>query len=279
MQNLIPFKLGKIQIAIMLFSGFSIVGCDQSGLRPEKEREELSKENVVEKDPFVSSIEEAARMGEFAKHANVSFDIDLSFGGKASMNAHVEMATNSTRIKIEKSNGTTLIYDGSKGYLIPDTSSLKGARFDLFTWTYFFALPYKLSDPGTIWNDFDGTDILNGIKYNTKKLTFNSTTGDSPDDWYVLYSDLKTDLPAFAGYIVTASKSVEEAEKQPHAIGYSDYEPVNGIPISRTWTFYKWDGKTGLGDEIGKATISNVQFSNGNPETYSVPQNAKVIPE
>ncbi len=92
------------------------------------------------------------------------------------------------------------------GLVLPDV-------INSHTWTYFFALPYKLCDPGTVWSDFAGTDVLNGGEYNTKKLTFSKSFGDSSEDWYILYSDKTTNLLAFVAYIVTANKSVEAAEK------------------------------------------------------------------
>jgi hypothetical protein len=35
--------------------------------------------------------------------------------------------------------------------------SKKSVRFDAFTWEYF-SFPHKLSDPGTIWNEYDNKE-------------------------------------------------------------------------------------------------------------------------
>ena len=40
-------------------------------------------------------------------------------------------------------------WDGKKAMVLPDNVDDKNARFGLLTWSYFFAAPYKLSDPGT----------------------------------------------------------------------------------------------------------------------------------
>jgi hypothetical protein len=56
-----------------------------------------------------------------------------------------------------------------------------------------FPFPHKLSDPGTIWNEYDNKE-KDATNYLTEKLTFKSGTGDAPDDWYVVYADKKTNL-------------------------------------------------------------------------------------
>jgi hypothetical protein len=52
------------------------------------------------------------------------------------------------------------------------------------------------------------------IRHNNlaKKLSFESGTGDAPDDWYVVYADKATNLIEKL-HIVT--KMSEEAEKKP----------------------------------------------------------------
>jgi hypothetical protein len=135
------------------------------------------------------------------------------------------------------------------------------ARFDAYTWSYFFLFPYKMGDKGTNWTDFP-TKEMNGISYNVNKLTFEANTGDAPDDWYVVYTDKETNLVEVAAYIVTFSKSQTEAEQNPHAIKYTKYKEIEKIPIATEWSFYDWSEKDGLSGDVGFGTLSNIKFVN-----------------
>ena len=63
-----------------------------------------------------------------------------------------------------------------------------------------------------------------------------------------------------AAYIVTANKSKEEAEKDPHAIVYEDYKQVNGVPIAQKWSFYEWSEQDGLTNKLGQADLAGIRF-------------------
>lgn len=122
-------------------------------------------------DHYVNSIETAHKKNEFTDNKMISFNINLMFGGKQRLDAKVTMLTNSSKIRIDKKDGSKLIFDGSDVYLCPMDANDKGARFDMFTWTYFFGLPYKLNDEGAnieIAEDMN----LNDKIHSTAKLTF-----------------------------------------------------------------------------------------------------------
>ena len=51
------------------------------------------------------------------------------------------------------------------------------------------------------------------------KISFDAGVGDAPDDWYIAFTDDQGRMDAL-GYIVTYSKSQEEAEARPQ------YHPV-----------------------------------------------------
>ena len=66
-------------------------------------------------------------------------------------------------------------------------------RFYIFTWSYFFLFPYKLGDPGTVWESYENNKLADKI-FDTQKLTFKNDVGDSPDDWYIVYADPKSNV-------------------------------------------------------------------------------------
>lgn len=225
---------------------------------------------------LIKDIESAHKKEEFLSKEAVSFDINIIFGGNKAFNGKMTMLTNSTKIKMESDDGTTVIYDGSKVYQTPSDAEYDRARFDIFTWSYFFLFPYKLSDPGTIINDYTDNK-LDQATYNTLKLSFEKGVGDSPDDWYIIYADPESNVINYSAYIVTFSQPKNEAEKDPHAIEFSKYEEVDGIPISTKWIFWGWREDKGLTDKLGHANLNNIKFVEVEDEFFSKPENSKII--
>ncbi len=226
---------------------------------------------------YVQSIEKAHHKSAFLKHKLVSFKANISFGGKERLDGKITMFTNSSKIRIDKKDQSKLIYNGENVFLCPEDASEKGARFDMFTWTYFFALPYKLSDPGTNW-ELKNSKPLDGAEHQTAKLTFDKGTGDAPDDWYIVYSDDKNMLQA-AAYIVSfgSEGDTSKAEANPHAIRYKDFKIVDGIPFATKWEFHDWSEKEGLTTKLGEATITDITFLQDEGSLFETPDNSKEI--
>lgn len=208
---------------------------------------------------FTDKVEKAHHKQEFLAKEAVQFDLKLAFGGSVRMDAKFTILTNSTKGIIEYKNGAKIIFDRDKVFYTATIPNEESVRFDAFTWEYFFLFPYKLTDPGTIWNTYDNIE-KDQQNYLTEKLTFKSGTGEAPDDWYVVYADKKTNLLEKAAYIVTLKAGKEDAEKNPHAIQYLDYKEVDGIPIATKWVFWGWKDGKGLTEELGQATLTNIKF-------------------
>ncbi|WP_299715885.1 heat-shock protein Hsp90 [uncultured Tenacibaculum sp.] len=225
-------------------------------------------------EQFTSSIEKAHQKESFFAKKYISYAIDIKFGGKDYMKGLITQETGGGKIKIEKPDGTTIIFDGTNVYGKGVPAKAKGgARFDIFTWSYFLGLPYKLNDSGTIWSDFV-PNKWGKEKLNTGKLAFESGTGDAPDDWYVVYKTDKNTL-AGAAYIVSFGKGKEVAEKEPHAIKYNNYTTVQGIPFATNWTFHMWSLKDGYTAQIGEVNLSDIKFLE--QANFSIPEGSEII--
>ena len=123
----------------------------------------------------------------FEQNEVVQFDLQLNFGGKERFNGRVYVMISGAKIKMED-DSTLMFWNGEKAMVLPSTENNEKARFDLLTWSYFFTAPYKLSDPGTN-HQFLGSSFLGGAEYDANKLTFDQGTGDTPEDWYIVYKD------------------------------------------------------------------------------------------
>ncbi len=225
---------------------------------------------------FAQSIENAHNKKAWNDQTAVAFDLSLKFGGNERLNAKITSLTNSSKIRIDKKDGAKLIYDGSEVYLCPESASDQGARFDMFTWQYFFAMPFKLTDPGTNWESL-ASKKQDDIEYPSGRLTFGENIGDAPDDWYVIYQDPETNLLHAAAYIVTFGSDVEKANENPHAIVYSNYKTVDNIKIATHWDFHEWSENDGIGKKLGEADLSNIVFFEAQPDLFAKPDKSKII--
>ncbi|WP_024768856.1 DUF6503 family protein [Aquimarina macrocephali] len=229
-------------------------------------------------DHHIKNIEKAHKKADFLKHKAVSFSIAISFGGKLRLDGKITMLTNSTKIRIDKKDESKLIYTGEKVFLYPEDANDKGARFDIFTWTYFFGMPYKLNDPGSKL-ELENMRALNEVEYQTARLTFEKNIGDSPDDWYIIYTDPKDHTLQATVYIVTfgSKGDITKAEDDPHIIQYQDFKTVEGIPFATKWKFYGWTEEKGITNELGEAIITDITFLEDEGSIFETPDNAKEI--
>lgn len=216
-------------------------------------------------------IENAHNKSGFLEQNAIRFDLKLSFRGKKRLFGKLTLATNSSAGKIEYDNGDILLYNPEGIYHSDSMTSDSKLKFTAYTWSYFFLFPYKISDPGANWKPID-LSSLEGHDQNTYELTFDPGIGEAPDDWYKLYVDKKTNLIHVGAYIVTANKTREEAEVDPHAIEYKIYKNIKGIPIAHNWSFWEWRADRGLTAKLGEAILENVEFVELNND-YFEPSN------
>lgn len=239
------------------------------------------KVETVEKssaNSFTSSIEKAHQKAIFLKNDAVSYDFKVSFGDNTMFDGKITQKTDGTMIRMDHKDGGTIVFDGNKVYAsTADMASNPMTRFHIFTWSYFFAMPYKLNDPGTIWTDEEMLTFADK-KYPTSKLTFKDGIGDTSEDWYIVYKDPKTNMMDGVAYIVSFGKELEKAEAAPHFAKYNDLTVVDGVPFATNWTFHNWSKEVGFTDQIGEAQLSNIEFVTSNEVVFDKPANAIEVP-
>lgn len=237
--------------------------------------EPKSPEQPVQELTFAEAVEVAHQKEAFRANQSMQFDAVINFGGNQILKGTITARTDLSKIRIV-TDDEVIIYDGTDVFLSPSSSSFSRPRFHIFTWTYFLTLPFKMTDPGTQWTSV-ADPSMNGNTYMAEKLTFNSGTGDTPEDWYIVYADEDSHQLRAASYIVTFSTSLEDAEADPHAIVYHDYETYDGVPISTRWSFHNWSEDGGLGEEIGDGAISRFIFLDTDDAYFARPYDAKLI--
>lgn len=205
----------------------------------------------------------------------VAADITVRFGARPALRGALVYDYHRNLVRI-KTDDATLIFDGEKAWVSPASATVPMARFHLLTWPYFLAAPFKLNDPGSHLVPA-GSLRMDGEWHDAATLTFSAGTGDSPDDWYLVYADPDTGRLAGMAYIVTyGGKSRQDAEEEPHFIVYEDYVDVDGVLLSTHWNFRLWSEDKGpFGDSIGAVTLSNVRFVETDWRDFQKPEDAK----
>jgi hypothetical protein len=226
-------------------------------------------------EDFVKSIENVHNVSVFNKNKAISFDIDITWGGKPNLQATVTTLSSSGKVKMQTSNGGIVLFDGKDFYLNSDPNGYKRARFDIMTWQYFFCVPFKLRDKGVmVQQDIDR--LSEDTPYNTAKMTFTKGTGDSPDDWYMLYKNMQTNRLEGMAYIVTfGGKKPDEAT--PHAITYHDWTTLDGVSFSTTWKFREWSAEKGFSTVLGEAKIKNIRWVKNVKSIFDVPHGSNKL--
>ena len=224
-------------------------------------------------DDFIAKIQKAHNSKAFFKHKALAFDIEVIWGGKTTLKATLTSQTNSGKVKLAFENGTSVYFDGTDVFMYPTSADYKRARFDVLTWHYFFFAPFKLRDKGvTVMADIDR--LNDGRAYPTAKMTFANGTGDSPNDWYILYRNAQSNLLEGMSYIVTfGGKTPEEAT--PNAITYGGWTTLDGVQFPTKWQFTAWDEAKGFTKVRGEAMISNLHWVDNLNGIFDVPQESK----
>ncbi len=224
---------------------------------------------------FAEPIGKAQGLSNWYSHQAFQTDALIEFGGNKIFSGTLIFTTNMTKVRMENSEGVVLVFDGANAWVSPASADFPMARFHLLTWPYFLSVPFKLNDPGVQIRDL-GELKLDGEMQPAAKMTFAPGVGDTPDDWYVLYRDTKTDYLRAMAYIVTYGSSLKKAEEEPHAIVYDNFMEVTGVTIPTTWMFYRWNETEGVnGGPIGRVTLTNLRFVTPSADAFDKPADAK----
>ncbi len=252
------------------------VGCSKKNETPVTETNTIANKEVEVKLSPVQKLERAHQKQAFLAKDVVSFDIEIAFGGQQILKGTQILKTDTSKSVLILEDGNKIYTDGQAIYYSPSMENEGMIQFHAFTWSYFFALPYKLSDAGTIWSP-QTTVSFKDKKYNAQKLTFTPETGDTPEDWYWIYSNTESNIIEMVTYIVTAEAPKEKAEENPHTITYENYHSIEGIPTANNWKFWEWNDQTGITNQIGEASLKSIKFSTYDESIFKIPEEFKKI--
>lgn len=229
-------------------------------------------------DAFADAIEATHGKAALMQQQALQADITVQFGGNTMVEGTLTSDIYGGKVRIDLDNGTSFIFDGQEAWTSPAKSEAQGGRFHVLTWSYFLLAPFKLQDEGSQLEDLGKRPYREGKSLPAARLTFDAGTGDSPDDWYVVYRNQDHQLESMA-YIVTFGKDLSAAEKEPHAVTYHAPVTVDGVTFSSQWSFWNWSEDKGIeGDAIGRVELSGIQFVTPAADTFKAPKDSRPEP-
>ena len=127
---------------------FSLLACGPTATAPAETTPEV--EAPTAPLTFSEKVEAAHQKESFRSHEAIQFDLQLFFGGKERLNGTLTLSTDSRKALIAYKDGKKIYVQDDKMFVAPGTENLQSTRFAAYTWSYFFMLPYKLNDGGTV---------------------------------------------------------------------------------------------------------------------------------
>jgi hypothetical protein len=134
-------------------------------------------------------------------------------------------------------------------------------RFWALTPYYFVAMPFVLGDPGVKLEQAAEDPAAAGLPAaDTVKVTFESGTGDAPDDYYIVYLAKDTGRLLALRYVVSYAPFMKPGMKHTpeKLLVYEGETAVGPLKLAARNDFYAWTGKRG--DKITVSTVSEWQY-------------------
>lgn len=225
---------------------------------------------------YVTAIEQAHGVKAWDAHQALEADIEITAGGKTAFNGRLLMTTDANQAKLTSWDGPVMIWDGKQMWVSPADAKVEQATFQLRSWPYFIAAPFKLADKGTHLQPL-GEKPIRDRKFDTAKLTFDPGAAEGPGDWYIVYRQLHTNLLRSLAYATTYGKTADPANQRPHAVIYNRFLLIDGVTLSTEWLIFNWNETTGItGTPVMQVALSNVRWVKLAEDTFKVPDGARL---
>ncbi len=184
------------------------------------------------------------------------FDNEASYGHYTQHEINVMPNAEGTVTQCFDGDTTVLLVNGEKS---EDPQGNAVADFLRRANYFWFVMPYKLNDNGTIAT-YEGQEDHNGTTYDKIKVTYDpQITGKEQNDIYILYVNPETKL-IDRFYFSLPFMGVSE----PVLIADYSYEAVDGQKIATKRTYFLPDENGTYPEAPGLIqTLTDIQFSNG----------------
>lgn len=158
------------------------------------------------------------------------------------------------------------------------TAFMYNTRFWSLTPIYFVGQPFILDGSGVNLQKLDQKEYKSSPQ-NVIKVTFDSGTGDAPDDYYILYFDSRTHRLNAIRYIVSYPGYFEKGEHLPEKfMELLGEQVVSGIYLPTGYKTYWLNDNEKPGEHITNISLSEVEFLPGlGASFFDIPSDAQLI--
>lgn len=170
-------------------------------------------------------------------------------------------------------------FDGETAWVKPNADVISpSSRFWSLTPYYFVGMPFVLADPGVVLTRLEDAE-LNGTTYQLVKANYEAGTGDSPDDYYIVYLHPQTHRVAALRYVVSFPGMFAPGEHSPEKIMmYTGSIAAGGLQFASEYHTYRWNAEEGVpGDHVTEITASRLVLGESYPDSiFAAPEGAVV---
>ena len=184
------------------------------------------------------------------------FKTEASFGNYTQHDINVMPETKGIVMQYFDGTTTTAMLDNKK---VEDLQAIGVSDFLRRANYFWFVMPYKLNDKGTI-SKYIGKEEYNGTSYDKIEVTYDQAiTEKEQNDTYILYVNPSTKL-IDRFYFSLPFLGVNT----PVIIANYEYEDIDGQKVSTKRTYFMPNEKGEYGETPNIVqTLSNVKFNNG----------------
>lgn len=194
------------------------------------------------------AIEAHGGLSRWLAHGTVEFEFDYSPVDNPARRMHttsyVDLWRSHARQEeiVESGEAAVLGWNGEQAWITPGPDAFPTpARFWATTPFYFVGIPFVLADPGARYERLQDAE-LDGVAHRMVKVTYDAGTGDSPDDYYVIYVHPETHRVSAIRYIVAFPGFFEPGRHSPEKLmRYGELREVDGLWLAHRFDTYRWD--------------------------------------
>nr|WP_298791119.1 DUF6503 family protein [uncultured Allomuricauda sp.] len=183
------------------------------------------------------------------------FSSEASYGKYSQHEINVMPETEGEVVQYFNGNETVVLVNGEK---TDDPQGNAVGEFLRKANHFWFVMPYKLNDGGTI-TTYQGQEEYNGTTYDKLHITYDpEVTGKEQNDIYILYVNPETKL-IDRFYFSLPFLGVNE----PVIIGDYEYEDIDGQLVSAKRTYFLPSEEGYSEDPSIIQTLTDIKFGNG----------------
>lgn len=223
-------------------------------------------------------------LGTWLAQGTVAFTFDYQPLGAPARRMHTEQQVDLWRararhVEVEGDDAATLGWDGERAWIHPGPEAFPTpARFWALTPYYFVGMPFVVADPGARHARLDDA-TLDGTPCDLVKVSYEDGTGDSPDDYYVLYLAKDSHRLVALRYVVAYPGFFPEGGHTPEKLmRYTAFGEVAGLSIAGRLDTYAYDPDAGEpGEKVTEIAVAEVRFGERYAATHFAPVAGAVV--